>query len=174
MARSPARATATGLCAVLTTLVLSACGLVGGGGVGGQATSRPPAASPGTLTPPRGTILSANSTAQLGTVVIDGLGRTLYRFDKDSASPSTATCVDSCASTWPPVLDEPGTPVTVEGIDRAIVGTVARPDGSVQVTIGGWPVYRYAADPAPGATTGHGVGGTWFAVTPDGGRAAPP
>lgn len=162
---------------MIGALVLAGCGLVGGGTVGGPTEPngvRAPATSPGFLTPPRGTILSANSTAALGTVVIDGLGRTLYRNDNDSASPSTATCVDSCASTWPPVLDEPGAPLVVEGIDRAVVGTVARPDGSVQLTIGGWPVYRYAADPAAGATTGQGVGGTWFAVRPDGSKAAAP
>ena len=69
--------------------------------------------------PPRqvGTILTANSTAQLGTVVIDGQGYTLYRFDKDSAKPPTSNCAGECAQKWPPVLATPGTPLTVEGVD---------------------------------------------------------
>ncbi|MBC8093129.1 MAG: hypothetical protein H7Y15_14560, partial [Pseudonocardia sp.] len=49
-----------------------------------------------------------------------------------------------------------------------------RPDGGVQLTLGGWPVYRYAADPAPGATDGNGVGEKWFAINPEGGKAVAP
>jgi predicted lipoprotein with Yx(FWY)xxD motif len=131
-------------------------------------------AAPTALTPPAGTVLTANSTARLGTVVIDGAGWTLYRFDGDSAEPPTATCVDACAAAWPPVLAEPGSPLQVEGVEEAAVGTVTRPDGGVQITLGGRPLYRFAAETAPGGTAGHGVDGAWFAVTPEGGRAEAP
>jgi predicted lipoprotein with Yx(FWY)xxD motif len=40
------------------------------------------------------------------------------------------------------------------------------------VTIGGRPVYRHAADGLPGQDNGQGVDGNWFAVAPDGTRAA--
>lgn len=154
----------------ILTIALTACSAVSGGGDpyggGGQ-----PAAAPETLTAPAGTVLTANSTEQLGAVVVDGLGWTLYRFDGDTAQPPTSNCAGDCATTWPPVLAEPGTPLTVEGVDQAAIGTVTRADGGVQLTIAGWPVYRFAADTAPGATDGHGVGGKWFAVTPEGGRA---
>lgn len=156
----------------LLTIVLTACSAVGGGadGYGGGE----PAAAPETLTAPAGTVLTANSTAQLGAVVVDGLGWTLYRFDDDTAEPPTSNCAGDCATTWPPVLAEPGTPLTVEGVDQAAIGTLTRADGGVQLTIAGWPVYRFAADAAPGATDGHGVGEKWFAVTPEGGRAEAP
>lgn len=131
----------------------------------------PTARPPETLAAPEGTVLTANSTAELGVVVIDGTGYTLYRFDGDSAEPPTATCVDACADAWPPVLAEPGSPLTVEGVVQEDVGSVTRPDGGVQITIGGWPVYRYAAETAPGETGGHGAEGRWFAITPEGGRA---
>ena len=122
-----------------------------------------------------GTILSANSTAQLGTVVVDGQGFTLYRFDKDSAKPPTSNCAGECAQKWPPVLATPGTPLTVEGVAQEAVGTINRSDGTIQLTLNGWPVYRYSGDPQPGATTGQGVGGgEWAAVTPEGTKAAPP
>jgi predicted lipoprotein with Yx(FWY)xxD motif len=150
-------------------LALTACS--GGGGTDPYASAGSlPAAPPEVLTAPTGTVLTANSTAQLGVVVIDGLGWTLYRSDADSADPPTATCVDACATAWPPVLAEPGTPLSLEGVEQQDVGTVVRPDGGVQVTVGGWPVYRHAADPQPGATDGHGKDG-WSAVTPTGARA---
>ncbi len=131
-------------------------------------------AAPAThVTAPDRTVLSANSTARLGTVVIDGLGWTLYRFDADSAKPSTSTCSGPCADEWPPVLMQAGTP-DYEGVDPGVVGTITRDDGRQQVTIGGWPVYRHASDTAPGAVDGQGAQGKWWVVTPTGGKASQP
>ncbi|MBW0136092.1 hypothetical protein [Pseudonocardia abyssalis] len=165
MFRTSALAAVTAVAAV----ALTACGGAADDGYGSA-----PAAAPETLTAPAGTVLTANSTAQLGAVVVDGLGWTLYRFDSDTADPPTSNCAGDCATTWPPVLAEPGTPLTVDGVDQAAIGTITREDGGVQLTIAGWPVYRYAADSAPGATDGNGVGEKWFAVTPEGGRAEAP
>jgi predicted lipoprotein with Yx(FWY)xxD motif len=150
---------------------LSACS---GSTDGYQYKAPPIAVDPKAATPAIGTILSANSTQQLGTVVVDGQGYTLYRFDEDSTKPPTSNCAGECAQKWPPVLATPGTPLTVEGVAQEMVGTINRPDGSIQLTLAGWPVYRYSGDAQPGATTGQGVGGTWAAVTPDGDKAAAP
>ncbi|MFC4948008.1 hypothetical protein [Pseudonocardia sp. GCM10023141] len=98
-------------------------------------------------------------------------GFTLYRFDKDSPKPPKTTCVDKCATTWPPVIVQGAVPA-IAGVDPAAVGTVARPDGSKQLTVGNWPVYRFSGDKAAGDTAGQGVGGTWFAVAPDGKKAS--
>lgn len=176
MSRSPALAAVSAAAAI----ALTACSVFGGSsdpygagssGASPRSVSGPPAEAQ-SLQPPRGTVLSANSTAQLGTVVIDGRGFTLYRFEEDSAQPPASTCTGPCATAWPPVLSTD--PLTVEGFDKDQVDSVIRPDGKEQVTIGGWPVYRYAADDAPGATGGHGMGQMWFAVTPDGGKAEAP
>jgi predicted lipoprotein with Yx(FWY)xxD motif len=150
--------------AALLAVALAAC-----------SAPEPPGASgvaPATqLAEPDHTVLSANSTAKLGTVVIDGLGWTLYRFDADSAKPPKSACTGSCTDEWPPVLMQSGTPA-YEGVDPAAVGTVTRDDGRRQVTIGGWPVYRHASDSAPGAVDGQGAQGQWWAVTPTGAKAA--
>ncbi len=45
---------------------------------------------------------------------------------------------------------------------------MVRADGSTQVTLNGWPLYRFARDTAPGDTKGEGVGGTWHATGGDG------
>ena len=115
--------------------------------------------------------LSASSAGDLDPVVVNGAGFTLYRFDKDTAHPSRSNCSGECATAWPPVLVAPGGKIFVDGVARSDVGVVKRDDGNLQVTIGGWPVYRFSKDLEPGDTNGQGVGGTWFGVTPDGRKA---
>ncbi|MCP2262730.1 hypothetical protein ACFQHV_00760 [Promicromonospora thailandica] len=106
---------------------------------------------------------------QLGHVVADGEGFTLYRFDDDTASPSTTTCYGDCATTWPPVLTR--NKIVYTGIDQALLGTTTRDDGSLQVTLGGWPLYRFSGDTEPGQINGEAVGGVWFTAAPDGTKA---
>ncbi|MBY8849817.1 hypothetical protein [Saccharothrix longispora] len=114
--------------------------------------------------------LVGKSVPKMGDVVQDGDGRTLYRFDKDTAKPAAkSNCVDQCAVTWPPLLSNGSTPA-LQGVDPALVSTVERADGSEQVTLDGWPLYTYAKDEAPGQWKGQGVGGTWFVVQPNGKR----
>jgi predicted lipoprotein with Yx(FWY)xxD motif len=43
-----------------------------------------------------------------------------------------------------------------------------RPDGTKQMTVNCWPIYTFSGDKAPGDTNGQGVGGTWYAVSPEG------
>ncbi|MEU4482603.1 hypothetical protein AB0F68_31790 [Micromonospora sp. NPDC023966] len=103
---------------------------------------------------------------RMGQVVTDQDGWVLYRFDKDSADPPQSNCVDKCAQVWPPALTD-GNP-QLQGVSDDKVGTVTRQDGTRQITIGGWPVYRYIGDKKPGQWKGQGVGGTWFVVSPNG------
>jgi predicted lipoprotein with Yx(FWY)xxD motif len=116
--------------------------------------------------------LSATEAGSLGQVVVDGAGRTVYRFDSDTAKPPKSNCAADCAAAWPPLLATDPAAVEVQGIDKALIGTVDREDGNKQVTIGGWPAYRYAKDAAPGDVKGQGVGGKWFAFTPAGKKAS--
>jgi predicted lipoprotein with Yx(FWY)xxD motif len=91
---------------------------------------------------------------------------TVYQFAKDTSNPPASMCTGACAKAWPPVMASDQ--LALKGVSVAEVGTVTRPDGGVQITLGGWPVYRYAKDKAPGDTTGQGVGGTWSALGPNG------
>ncbi|WP_329113220.1 SCO0930 family lipoprotein [Streptomyces sp. NBC_01353] len=115
--------------------------------------------------------LAVADTKQLGKVVTDSEGFTLYRFDKDSASPPKATCEGDCAKAWPVVSASGAKPPA--GVDPSLLGEVTRTDGTKQLTLDGWPMYRYAKDTKPGDLNGQGVGGTWFASAPDGKKAAP-
>jgi predicted lipoprotein with Yx(FWY)xxD motif len=118
--------------------------------------------------------LTAGSANGLTPIVRDAAGFTLYRFDKDSGSPSMSNCYGGCATAWPPALVQPGQKIYVNGVPESEVGVVQRTDGNLQITIGGWPVYRFINDTAPGQTNGEGVGGSWFAVSPRGEKVLPP
>jgi predicted lipoprotein with Yx(FWY)xxD motif len=107
----------------------------------------------------------------VGTVMTSG-GFTLYRFTKDRIAPPASTCTGPCAASWPPVTVAGQPPLN--GVDPKLIGTVVRPDGSKQLTVAGWPVYRYAKDMVPGIVNGEGVGGTWLAIGPDGKPIARP
>lgn len=113
--------------------------------------------------------VQATQNPRLGHIVTDGEGFTLYRFDDDTASPSVTTCYDDCATNWPPVLTR--NKIVYTGIDRELLGTTTREDGSLQVTLGGWPLYRFSGDTAPGQINGEAVGGVWFTAAPDGKKA---
>lgn len=116
--------------------------------------------------------VNAADVAGLGQVLTDQGGKTLYLFTKDSTNPPRSTCVDDCAKMWPPLLA--GGEVLASGVEPGRLGTVTRPDGSIQVTVGNWPVYMYAGDSGPGQATGQGLQGSWFAVTPEGKKAGAP
>ncbi|MEV4412255.1 hypothetical protein [Catellatospora sp. NPDC049609] len=110
--------------------------------------------------------LRAKKIPKMGAVVTDGDGWVLYRFDRDSADPPESRCSGDCAAVWPPVLVDESLELT--GVDRKLVGTIEREDGSTQVTLAGWPLYRYIGDLKAGQWKGQGVGGVWFVVAPTG------
>lgn len=103
-----------------------------------------------------------------GPLLADASGFTLYRFDSD-AKGKPSTCEGDCAANWPPVTAGGLTAGT--GVDAALLGSVARGDGTEQLTVDGWPVYRFAGDGGPEQVNGQGVGDVWWAVTPEGKRA---
>ncbi|MFG2502788.1 SCO0930 family lipoprotein [Streptomyces sp. NPDC048441] len=115
--------------------------------------------------------LAVWDSKKLGQVVTDSEGFTLYRFDKDTAQPPKSNCEGACATTWPVASAEGA--VAAPGVDKSLLGEVARADGTKQLTIDGWPMYRYAMDKKAGDAKGQGVGGTWYAAAPDGKKASP-
>jgi len=112
-----------------------------------------------------GTAPVAVADTDLGEVLVDGEGLTLYIFTNDADG--TPTCTDDCAATWPPLLVEE-VPEGVEGIDDGVLDVVDDGAGGQQLTAGGQPLYLYSGDAAPGDVNGQGVGEVWFAVGPDG------
>src|SRR5437899_2694754 len=91
----------------------------------------------------------ATPNAQLGPILTDGAGKTLYRFTPDQ--PNVSSCDDGCTTAWPPLLLPSGDPVAPADLPGAL-GTITRADGGRQVTYNGMPLYYYAADTQPGST----------------------
>ncbi|KIX70055.1 lipoprotein, partial [Streptomyces sp. MBRL 10] len=135
----------------------------------GSGSGAVPAGEAGAKTGPAGQ-LQVKDIAVLGSTVTDSEGFTLYRFDKDTPKPPKSACEGDCAKAWPPVAADDAQ--AGAGIDKSLLGSVQRADGTRQLTLAGWPVYRYAKDAKAGDTLGEGVGGTWHALGPAGKPAA--
>jgi predicted lipoprotein with Yx(FWY)xxD motif len=123
-------------------------------GGGGQTQSEEPAAA-----------TVAVEDSDLGQIVVDAEGQTLYVFLVDESTEST--CYDDCEANWPPLTVE-GDPVAGEGVDGSLLGTTERKDGTTQVTLDGHPLYHFAADETPDDMNGQGVGEVWYVVSPEG------
>jgi predicted lipoprotein with Yx(FWY)xxD motif len=104
----------------------------------------------------------------IGTIVVAGNGRTIYEFANDGDA--TSTCTGSCAVDWPPVVAPDGLPSSIPLVTGEL-GSIARDDGTRQLTIESHPVYTFIGDTKAGQTNGHGIqldGGLWTAVDPSG------
>ncbi|MGA6163525.1 hypothetical protein [Amycolatopsis magusensis] len=157
--------------AVLGLAVLGACGQgAAQGGAPAPVAEEQAVVAPAAQQAAPEVKLAATEIDGLGQVLTEQGGKTLYRFDKDTAQPAKSNCEGDCAKAWPPLLAGAGVP-ELSGVDASVVGEVARADGTKQVTVKGWPVYTYAKDTAAGEVKGQAVGGTWYAVNPQGGKA---
>jgi len=79
---------------------------VAGCGGGGATAAGEPASASATLAAKPATV--STRKGQLGTFLVDGRGRTLYLFEKDTGKRSR--CSSACAQAWPPLISR-GKPV---------------------------------------------------------------
>jgi predicted lipoprotein with Yx(FWY)xxD motif len=107
----------------------------------------------------------ALADSSLGSILVDGTGRTLYLFTADA--PGAPACAADCLGNWPP-LPAADAPTLGEGLDAEDFATAAAADGTEQVTFYGHPLYYFAGDTAAGDVNGQGVGGKWFVVDSEG------
>jgi predicted lipoprotein with Yx(FWY)xxD motif len=108
---------------------------------------------------------------EVGLILYDLSGHTLYTFDSDKGT--TSTCYGACAKAWPPALTEGKARAEGEA-SPALVGTTKRRDGTIQMTYAGHPLYTHLGDEQAevnGAGRGvHAFGGRWYAIRPNGQR----
>ena len=132
----------------------------GGSGVYGGATP---------TSAPSGVATVAATSSKLGSILVDGSGRTLYLFEKDKADQSA--CSGACVAAWPADKSS-AAPKAGSGLQASLLGTIKRSDGSTQVTYNHHPLYYYSGDSAAGQQNGQGVnafGALWYVVAPAGG-----
>ena len=143
---------------IAAAVALAACG----GGGSGAATA---------MSSPGGSAVSAKNLGSAGMVLVDSQGMALYASDQEAAA-GKVLCTGACNSFWQPVTAS-GKP-TSSGSVSGKLGTVKRPDGGMQVTYNGKPLYSFTQDQA-GQVTGDGFkdafGGQrfqWHVVHPAG------
>jgi predicted lipoprotein with Yx(FWY)xxD motif len=152
--------------AALTGIALVAAGC---GGTSHAAPSGGSGSAYGAATPAakNAATVSTRSTG-LGTVLVDGQGRTLYLFEKDNGT--TSSCAGACASVWPP-LSTTGKGAAGDGLPAGKLRSTKRSDGTTQLTYAGHPLYTYAGDGKPGDVKGQGLnqfGAKWYVLAPSG------
>lgn len=111
---------------------------------------------------------TANSN--LGRILVDRHGRTLYLFARDKRGKSA--CSGACAAYWPPLIAS-SKPRAVTGAKQSLLGRTRRADGRMQVTYRHHPLYRFSGDTGRGQTNGQSLddfGGEWWVLSPAGNK----
>jgi len=99
-------------------------------------------------------------------IVVDGIGRTIYHLTGESTR--HIRCTGSCLRSWLPLAVTSRSTRLVEG--RGVAGRLGiyrRPDTTLQVTLRGLLLYRFAGDRKAGQTRGNGIhrsGRVWVLV----------
>jgi predicted lipoprotein with Yx(FWY)xxD motif len=153
--RRPITLLATAVAVPLAAVAIAACG-----------SDDTPTATPKTASGDAATIDVANS--DLGKILVDAKGRTIYLFKKDAGTKSE--CSGDCVVDWPPVTAA-GKPTVGTGLTASKVATTQSTDGKTQVTYNGHPLYLFQGDKSPGDTSGQGLnafGAGWFVLSPAG------
>jgi predicted lipoprotein with Yx(FWY)xxD motif len=170
-----ARTTVLGVAAAAATLGLAACGSSGSGygsaGSGSSSSSSQRPAAAGAANP--AITVAAASVPGVGTVLVNGDGKTLYMLTSEKGGTLTCTDDNGCTKVWPDTELPSGTtaPIAGSGIQASMLSTVKGPSGALYITYAGWPLYTYSGDTGPGQARGQGIvsfGGTWETLTPAG------
>jgi predicted lipoprotein with Yx(FWY)xxD motif len=135
-------------------------------------TSKPSAAATTTPSAPaaKAVSVSVRTLPNVGAVLVNAEGHTLYTFAPDQHS--KVTCVSACASVWPPLKLASGeTAAGSAQLKASLLSSDPDPEGGSVITYAGWPRYTYAADSAAGQDNGQTIeanGGHWYVITPSG------
>ncbi len=147
--------------ALAASLLLAACGSSSSSNTNSSATSTQAAAQTSSSSSSAVVVKSASSS--LGTILVDSQGMTLYHLSGEQNGKFICTS-SACLGVWHPLIaPSSGAPSGEVGS----LGTVKRPEGTVQVTYKGTPLYTFTGDQQAGETKGQGIKdvGTWSVIT---------
>ena len=111
-----------------------------------------------------------SASNSLGKILVNSQGMTLYHLSGEVNGKFICTS-SACVGVWHPLIaPSSGTPSG----EVSSLGTVKRPEGTMQVTYKGTPLYTFTQDKQAGETKGQGVKdvGIWSAVTAGSSSAA--
>jgi predicted lipoprotein with Yx(FWY)xxD motif len=154
------------------SVLLSACGSSSGSKSASSATEAQPASSQTSSSASSALVKTASNSKLGATVLVDAQGMTLYHLSAEQNGKFICTTT-ACVQVWHPLTAAAGS--TPSGSVGSL-GTVKRPDGTVQVTYKGMPLYTFAQDKEAGEASGQGIKdvGTWSAVTVTAGTTSTP
>lgn len=120
-----------------------------------------------TVTPTTATgVTLSTEQSPVGRILATPSGHTLYDFTPDT--PGSSACTSGlCVRLWPPLITT-GVPTVGRGLRQSLVGTLRRPNGTLQVTYAGHPLYTWLGDNRAGMITGQAllnVGGYWYVIS---------
>lgn len=148
------------------SVLLAACG-------SSSSSSSTSAAASSSASPSSGaTVKTASISSVGGTVLVDAQGMTLYHLSVEHAGKFICT-TSTCLAAWHPLTVSSGSKPSGS---VGSLGVIKRPNGVMQVTFRGEPLYTFVKDQSPGQATGQGIKdvGTWTAVTPGGAKPVAP
>jgi predicted lipoprotein with Yx(FWY)xxD motif len=151
--------------------MLGVVGFLAGCG-GGSTSSAPTTSSAGSGAKPSASFSTAKVSG-VGTVVVDGRGRTVYILTADGKTNAPCTDESGCTKQWPdlPLPDGSAGAKGEMGIDASLLSTKKDSDGETYPTYHGWLMYEYAGDSGAGQANGQGIksfGGTWYVLDASG------
>jgi predicted lipoprotein with Yx(FWY)xxD motif len=97
--------------------------------------------------------VTATQTSDLGELIVDAQGMTVYAFEGDT--PASSGCGEGCLQKWPAVLAPDPLPAQAAGVD-GVLGVYLRPDGTRQLTLNSHPLYTFVQDTTVGQHNGVG------------------
>ena len=161
------RALAGGGALAAAALALAACG--SSGSTGATSTSSGSSGSTSTSGSASAPEIAAKNVPGFGMVLVNGDGRVLYLLTSEKGGKITCTDDNGCTKVWPDTELPSGVTAAKagSGIQTSLLGTVKDAKGSLYVTYGGYPLYTYSGDSAPGDVNGEGItsfGGTWYVI----------
>jgi predicted lipoprotein with Yx(FWY)xxD motif len=147
--------------ALAVSLLLAACGSSSSSNTTSSTASTQPAAQTSSSSSSAVVVKSASSS--LGTILVDSQGMTLYHLSGEQNGKFICTST-ACLGVWHPLITPSGSEPSGE---VGSLGTVKRPEGTMQVTYKGTPLYTFTGDQQPGETKGQGIKdvGTWSVIT---------
>jgi predicted lipoprotein with Yx(FWY)xxD motif len=146
--------------AVAASFLLAACGSSSSNSTTSSAASTPASQ---TSSSSSGAVVVKTASSSLGTILVDSQGMTLYHLSGEQNGKFICTS-SACLGVWHPLIAPSSASPSGE---VGSLGTVKRPEGTVQVTYKGTPLYTFAQDKQAGETNGQGIKdvGTWSVIT---------